>query len=262
MNNENITYELNNGNNKFQVSQPKKKKNTFFKVLCKHQLVIFICLLILLVAVNVVMFLLTLNLGGSAFSNSYKTNNDETKKEVHEDGYEHGHEETEINAYEIISVDNVQKVKKLDVLTVLAQEYVIDDETSLKGHIEWFRVKGYGTYSINLEGAEFVVDNANNYVFAKVARSTLEKTKYDEYELLATIDNSHELIKNQSTGANAGINQIHMFEEAISKHFENNNQAQDRVDEAGKKSIEELIKKSNPQVEDLVVKVEYIGEDI
>lgn len=43
---------------------------------------------------------------------------------------------------------------------------------------------------------------------------------------------------------------------------ENNNQAQDRADEAGKKRIEELIKKSNPQVEDLVVEVEYIGEDI
>ena len=158
--------------------QPQNKRgrlHAFLNVIQKNRTFLYIVLIIAFIAMSKFLLDSTVQVGTTAAMNSYLSTFESEKESTYQTLFQYYYDEAK-NKYLVsnrvgISVGDMKETANLEVLKVSDVEYIIEDQKD--GITSWLEVPGEGTYIVNLQAAEFVIDNDNSYVLVRAPHGIL-----------------------------------------------------------------------------------------
>lgn len=202
----------------------------------------------------------TINIKTNAVKDSYNT----AKNEASEDAYKKtadkiisiGEERYHIHNGVNITIESISVEPKLEVLDVEDVSYqIFDDETKLTKSTAWYRFSGKGTYTVNMELSEIIVDEERNYILIRVPKPVLNDFKITNREMLLFKEKGWETI---SDGYNlARTAEAQAFEE-IRQSISSNQDFYQAALHSAETILKNLARQSNPEL-DIDVDVEFFN---
>lgn len=189
----------------------------------------------------------------SAFSDSLEQQREETYQTFYERSFDIAEEKYHVANRVTISVEDVREEAELEVLQVSDIEYVYNEGNTKI----WTAVKGHGVYTVDLSLGEFVVDNARQYVLARVPAPRLGSAGLDyEYENYLFEDG----IFNGSTkeGIDLARNDLRTAQNQLQVKLSSTQIYYENAQRSAEEMIRNLVKNCNPDAARLVIDVEFI----
>lgn len=194
----------------------------------------------------------------AGYQDTYESRATEVYNQWYETGFEIGEKKYHVSNDVYISVDNLEKNGKLEVLKASAVEIMVEKqaENFIKRTV-WFEVHGEGTYVVNLEMAEFVVDNPRKSILVRIPRPVLEGievTKIDK--IFYKEDNLFG--GNYRKGANLQLQNYNEGSMEIQKSMRSNAFLYANAERVALSTVENLVREFNSDIPDLIVEVEFM----
>lgn len=160
-----------------------------------------------------------------------------------------------------ISIGDMKEVGKLEVLSVSDVEYVIDDKNDNDYNItSWLEVPGEGTFVVDMQEAEFIIDSQRNYVLVRVPYPELTNITIDYSNVKQLLFDNDIFNESYKIGEEQAIKQLKEADLLIKKELFANQNFYVTAQDAAKTEIEYIVKKFNPDVEDILVDVEFFED--
>lgn len=156
------------------------------------------------------------------------------------------------------NIKDIENTTGFEVLEVSDTEYIISDkEDNGNGITSWLEVPGQGTYIVNLQAAEFIVDNEREYVLVRAPYPEITNISidYGNVKKLQFINNIFN--DSYSVGEDLARSQLNSADLLIKKEFASNQHFYLSAQEAAVSSIQCLVKQLNPKLPDMTVDVEF-----
>ena len=201
-------------------------------------------------------------IGVSALKKSYKTTFEKEKEAAYNAQYEKYFKQAE-KAYHVsnrvnISIEGLKETANLEVLEVSDTEYIISDkEDNGNGITSWLEVPGQGTYIVNLQAAEFIVDNEREYVLIRAPYPEITNISIDYGNVKKLLFKNNIFNDSYSVGEDLARSQLNSADLLIKKEFASNQHFYLSAQEAAVSSIQCLVKQLNPKLPDMTVDVEF-----
>ena len=201
-------------------------------------------------------------IGVSALKKSYKTTFEKEKEAAYNAQYEKYFKQAE-KAYHVsnrvnISIEGLKETANLEVLEVSDTEYIISDkEDNGNGITSWLEVPGQGTYIVNLQAAEFIVDNEREYVLVRAPYPEITNISIDYGNVKKLLFKNNIFNDSYSVGEDLARSQLNSADLLIKKEFASNQHFYLSAQEAAVSSIQCLVKQLNPKLPDMTVDVEF-----
>lgn len=206
---------------------------------------------------------------------SYEIAKNEARSKASEFMYDLYTREHKVTTEVSISISELKEVSVLEVLEVDTVDYQIveneEDKTwlieavenvtdiLLKSPVHWLKIPGYGIYTVDLNTAEFIVDNERDYVLIRLPKPELTSItiKYDNVLLLYSGKGG--LLKNSvKDGIDEARKSYLNAEHNIKQNLLNNKSNSIRAEESAKTLLTNFVKQLNPQIENLIVEVQFM----
>lgn len=206
---------------------------------------------------------------------SYEIAKNEARSKASEFMYDLYTREHKVTTEVSISISELKEVSVLEVLEVDTVDYQIveneEDKTwlievfenvtdiLLKSPVHWLKIPGYGIYTVDLNTAEFIVDNERDYVLIRLPKPELTSItiEYDNVLLLYSEDGG--LLKNSvKDGVDEARKSYLSAEHNIKQNLLNNKSNSIRAEESAKTLLTNFVKQLNPQIENLIVEVQFM----
>lgn len=220
-------------------------------------------LAIVLMGVLILIFnFFTIRIGVSALKDSYKTTYEKEKDAAYNFQYEKSFKKAE-KEYHVenrvaISLKGLQETANLEVLKVSDTEYIVsEDEDNGKGITSWLEVPGQGTYIVNLQAAEFIVDNEREYVLVRAPYPEITNISIDYGNVKELLFKNNIFDDSFSVGEDLARTQLNSADILIKKEFASNQHFYQSAQKAAVSSIQCLVKQLNPKLPDMTVDVEF-----
>ena len=171
-----------------------------------------------------------------------------------------------------IQIQGITEIRNLEVLNVFLTDYQIwpEQETSggvldivvdpLIGDAEaWIRFNGIGTFTIDLQNTDFILDEQRKAMLVRVPSPVMEQIliQQDEDDVLYT--SSAGLFNNASdTGQQLVLSLTQKAQQDMTAKARSNPEYYAQAKASAEKTIIQLIKNLNPDLPDLTVEVEFI----
>lgn len=237
----------------------------------------------------VIMVLICIALAGSilkqgtnAATNAYDKSKEDAASKAYDlfyqDAYDRAKKKYLVTNQATISLNGIKEESKLEVLRVQNVVYEIanNDMTERKGVVEkttkavldvlgkepeaWLEVPGYGVFTVNMQLAEFIVDNANHYVLVRVPKPELGTTQIIPADIKRLyLQNGGWFRNSVEDGEKVIRGSIQDAELRMKQDIENNQEFYKRAEDSSKTILENLVRKMNMDIRDLKVEVEFIG---
>ncbi len=246
----------------------KNENNSESKNTAKNSKIINL-ILIGIFAVFMAVSLLIMNLGADKAKHSYLSSYDESYNNTYSntyndyvaDGYEAGYEKYHVKNEVNIYVGDIQECSSLEVLNVSDFDYAVSNNSDNEEKIDSvFEVTVIGTYCVNMQLSEFIIDNKNKTVTVRVQRPELTDFT-SRYEMLYFCKNGNILDildkGNYSEGENFAMKQITESKESIQHSLEFNQENNRNAEEAAINTLTSIITRLNPEIPDLKVFIEF-----
>lgn len=189
---------------------------------------------------------------------AYDTANSETYKEQYELAYKDSEAENHVSNRGTIALDSIKEISRLEVLRVSDVEYVINDGNTNSDNITtWLEVPGEGTFTVNLEGAEFIVDSENLYVMVRVPKPELTNLRVDYKNVQVLLFKNDFFNESYLVGENEAKQMVAEGEMLIRKELLSNQEYYKYAAASAERSIEYLIRQVNTDEPDLEIEVEF-----
>ena len=133
-------------------------------------------------------------------------------------------------------------------------EHALDNQN---GITSWLEVPGRGTYVVDLQASEFIVDDERSYVKARAPYPELANISIDCVNVHKLFFKNDMLNDSLKIGEEMARRQLSSADLLIKKEFASNQRFYLSAQEVAVSSIECLVKQLNPQVENLLVDVEF-----
>lgn len=246
--------------NKTARKEGKKKKEIRFKKGTGPTVAIVIS--IIMIFATVLIFMDTISNGASALADSYSNAYNEQKEATYQEKYDayknSAEEKFRVSNRVSIYVGNLKEEEKLEVLKVSDVEFIIDDRSNNEGHvISWLEVPGEGTYIVDLKAGEYVVDNERSHVLVRVPYPELTNITIDYANVQKILFKDDFFNGSYKEGEELARQQLSQAELLIKKEFASNQNFYLNAQAAAVSTIETLVKQLNPEVDNLVVDVEF-----
>lgn len=226
---------------------PSPKKNSFSKSL-------LLCCLSLLIAFFIFIA------GIMRMKKAYDTAVQNTYDEFYQTAFDFAEKQNHVSNYAIISVENIQEISRLEVLTVSDCEFVIKNADEESSTVAWLEVQGTGVFTVDLSASEFITDSERKNVLVRIPKPALTECTVSEADDRFWKDGS--IFFNGSTAEGVQLAQAQMREGRIM--VENAIRQNRTFNDAAKKSavymIQSLVQQWNPTIPDLQVEVEFIED--
>ena len=156
-----------------------KKGPDMQKLVKKHGLTASIILFMILLGTCLFLFRDAVNVGAKALANSYSSAYESERADAYEELYQNAFDKAEakyhVSNKAIISIANVKKTEKLQVIEAHQKEYITRNRDETTGNVTaWIEVTGKGVFVVDLKAAEFIVDNEHCHVLVRVPYPELE----------------------------------------------------------------------------------------
>lgn len=197
-----------------------------------------------------------------SFSETYDRTKNSTYSQFYDSAYELSEAENHVSNDTLITLSSIKEAKDLEVLCVYDTLYDVL-ETKEKT-TSWLKVAGSGTYTVNLNAAEFIVDNERAYVLVRVPKPELKskdvKLDNEKMDKIYFKENGFSLASSGKDGFALGIEQHARAQQLLEDDFKSNDQYLNWAEESTIRTIQTLIKSLNRDVENLQVEVEFYSD--
>ena len=220
--------------------------------------IILLALLLSIVLISAYSIKRSFSLGLETTMDSFQENYHSAEESTYSTYYEVAAKEAEkdnhVSNRGKIDIDNVKKVLKLKALTV--SDVVFSDRESsetISGTATCIKVTGEAVFTVNLEPAEYVIDNIRAYVLVRVPKPVLspDEIRIEKIETMwfsQNILNSNNSVK---TGAQLAYDQIAEAKELIMDDLRGNEQFSTMAENFAESMITTMIKTFNPEIPDI-----------
>ena len=226
--------------------------------------ILFVLVICLLAIFSVVIVRYSISKGVStatdAFQEAFNESKNDTYAKFKDAAYKLSESGHHVSNKVAISIHAVKEKADLNVLKVSDVVYIIDDKNETKdGTTSWLKVSGAGEFSVNLTEAEYVVDNARQYVLVRVPRPVIDsrKIRIENAESLHFEENKWSRGNSVKSGEELARDQLSEAKQRIQEDFEANEQYSKLAESSTQSMLAALIKGINPDVKDLQVEVEF-----
>ena len=265
----------NRGNSKNSKSK-RNKKNIFNKKDVGMGFTIIAAIICIIVIAYCYIDTLTVgaNSAISRYQNVKQEVSDSTYDEFYQKAYDISEENHHVSNQVSITLGSLKEQAKMEVLKISTVEYKTpeDDEgdvienilssisTFFKGNVvSWLEVPGYGVFTVDLQSAEFIIDNERGYVLIRLPSPELSEftIDYENVEILNFEDSG--IFKNPvKIGEDLARKQLQSAELTMRQNANSNQDYYQAAEKGAAKILSNLVKQLNPQIENLVVDVEFI----
>lgn len=249
---------------KENIAQKPEKKKFRFQIKKDMEPTIAITVSILMVFAIVFLFWNSVSKGAEALAGSYANAYNEQRNVTYRQKYNtyknSAEQKFHVSNRVSIYVGNLKEEEKLEVLKVNDVEFIIEDkDDNTDNVISWLEVPGEGTFVVDLKAGEYVVDNERAHVLVRVPYPELTNITIDYANVQKILfkDNKGIFNGSYSKGEDLARQQLSEAELLIKKEFTSNQNFYLNAQKAAISTIETLVKQLNPEVENLVVDVEF-----
>lgn len=204
------------------------------------------------------------SIGREAAKNAYIQAKEETADKVYDQFYQAAYSYAEkanhVSNVASISIEKVRKIGKLEVLSVNDQVYIISEEKdNNSGASVWISVPGQAVFTVDLEGAEYIIDSDRQYVLVRVPAPVLnlDTIKLGEAEKLLFEEGAFSSKSSVGTGEELGQNILREARSTIQIEMESNQEYFQLAKNAATRLIISYVKAFNQGIEGLTVEVEF-----
>ena len=234
--------------------QPQNKRgrlHAFLNVIQKNRTFLYIVLIIAFIAMSKFLLDSTVQVGTTAAMNSYLSTFESEKESTYQTLFQYYYDEAK-NKYLVsnrvgISVGDMKETANLEVLKVSDVEYIIEDQKD--GITSWLEVPGEGTYIVNLQAAEFVIDNDNSYVLVRAPHPELANITIDYENVNKLLFKNDMLNESFKYGENLAQSQLNAANALIRKELAANQNFYLNAEDAAVRTIQCLVKRFNPGID-------------
>ena len=170
-----------------------------------------------------------------------------------------------------IQIQGITEMRNLEVLNVFLTDYQIWPEQDSSGGIldvvtdplmgdaeAWIRFNGIGTFTVDLQNTEFILDEQRQTVLIRVPSPVMDQVliQQDNDDVLYTSDAG--LFNNSSdTGNQLILSMTQKAQQNMTAKARSNPEYYAQAKASAEKAITQLIKNLNPNLSDLTVEVEF-----
>lgn len=234
--------------------KPKLKKET--------GTVICLALMIVMAAAALLLFQNVIGKGAEALEDSYKAALASEKEAAYQEQYQKYFDAAEavnhVTNRASIYIGNIKETDKLEVLKVSDVEFIVEDSGNNTGNItSWLEVPGEGTFVVDLNAAEFIIDNERAHVLVRLPYPELTNVAIDYSNVKKILFKDDVFNGSYKQGEELAMKQLGEADLLIKKEFASNEHFYLNAQKAGASTIECLIRQLNPTVNDLDIEVEF-----
>lgn len=238
-----------------------KKKSAAKEVLKKHGFTLSVVLMIFLVTVCILLLRGAIRVTSESISDSYRTAYNSEKSDAYEalyqNAYDRAKQKYHVSNTVVISIANITESEKLEVLKANHVEFItVDREDNSDNITAWIEVSGTGVFVVDLQVAEFIVDNAHRYVCVRIPYPELSEVSINTMSRKLFKDG---ILKGSiSDGVHLTVDMINEAQYRIRKALMSNQYIQENAETVAASMITNLVKELNPDIPNLSVEVEFI----
>lgn len=193
-----------------------------------------------------------------SYSSSYESVKDDTYQKYYEEYYNKAKKDYQVSNRGTISIGNIKEIGKLEVLEVSDVEFVVENNSNnSNGITSWLEVPGKGTFVVNLEEAEFIIDNDKAHVLVRVPYPELTNVTIDYSNVEKRLFKNNLFNNSYRIGEDLAKKQLGEGDALIKKEFASNEHYYKNAQNAGISTIKSLVRQLNPDETNLEVDVEY-----
>ena len=244
-----------------EILKPKKNRTTL--------LVVVSVLLILIIAVVYLSISIIPNSLGSTLSNfreQAQSTHDTVSNDIYTKYYTKYREKYYTSSKVDISVGQLSTDPKLQVLAISSIKYDINETPSniineiFGGKTKsWLQVPANSVFTVNMQLAEYVIDNDCQYVLVRIPRPELSRFSIDHEKIVLRYFDESGVFKNADRSEVENYNdRLSKIESELYQEVLNNQSYYVMAQDNARKTISNLIKQLNPSYPDLVVDVEFM----
>jgi len=234
----------------------------------------------LLFCVGLYLLLDSFSVGASAASDAYHTSKDQTRQEVYNNFYQISYDKAEkdfhVSNRAAISVDFRQVENRLRVLEVFETSYITQGDaqsdsgftrifnqikTGLKDPCKdiWLEIPGKGSITVDLDAAEFIVDNVRESVCVRLPEPVLTSLGIDNKTGVTVLlfDDNGLLKDSVSDGNQVATSILAQSQEKLRAAIQSNDYLFECARNSAKQILNQLIRDLNPQYPDLLIEIEF-----
>ena len=241
------------------TSRKKKKTKVNYNL-------IMICASLSLVVFSALLILSSLRSAAANTRNNFVDNTKEKSSEIHEKIYETVKEIAEHNHHVLnrgsITVGSLREESKLEVYKVYENEYVIENATDNAYNMtQWLKITGTGTFVVNLQLSEFIIDDDNQIVTIRIPGIELEQPQIVSYHRYFNSDDFdlNLFVDKEKAGSEISEKQKYKGLEMLTDDIKGNSEYHRDAVESTKTILTNLIKGLNPN-KNIKVIIEFINE--
>lgn len=245
----------------------KTKKKTFFQSLSKRWLVASVFpILLAVVAFFLCLYFVTetVSIGANSAKDAYEAAKNTKSQEVYQSFYDTAYESAE-EAFHLsnqvsITLGDIRETAALEVLSVSAVGYSVQDKADNNAATSWLKVTGTGTFTVNLQAGEFIVDDERQYVLVRVPKPVLTGFSTSDTEPMLFEDGSFMGFFNGDNSKGADLALAQVKEAALDARLSiiSNQRFYQSAETSAELMIENLVRALNQDVEDLTVEIEFM----
>ncbi len=216
-----------------------------------------------------------LRIGASAASSTYHSQKEEVSEEIYQTFYEKSYnaaEKTHHVSNEIsISIGSLREESRLEVLKVSNVAYEIRDSESenilysIVDHIRdrdvssWMKVPGNGVFTVNLQTAEFIIDDDRQYVLIRLPKPELTEFTIDYSNVEELYFDDKGAFKNSAmVGVELAREQLESAELDLRAEITSNQRFYQSACDAAENILTNLVRELNPEMPELTVDIEFM----
>lgn len=193
-----------------------------------------------------------------SYNSAYASERGAAYQARYEKYYERAEQKYHVSNTVSISIGDLKDTAKLEVLKVSDVEYIVEESNNnSNGITSWLEVPGEGTYVVNLEAAEFIVDSERAYVLVRAPFPELTNIKIDYANVQKLFFKNDLLNDSYKVGEDLARKQLGSADMLIKKEFTSNQYFYHSAQDAAISTIQCLVKQLNPKAPNLAVEVEF-----
>lgn len=191
-----------------------------------------------------------------------KTNTTETiRREAYNTVYDISEGAHHTSNRALILLDDIHEIAELEVLQISTSDiYISDEEDKSRQQTIWYKMSGTGTYTVNLQMTEFIVDNERQHVLVKAPLPSITKFKEGKPEELLYHDERFwpsQRNNNVEQGELTAQKMLFKARTAMMKSLESNDAYFEAAKNSAVRLITTMIKSMNPSMKNLKVTVVF-----
>lgn len=250
-------------NHLLDISVEETKENLTLKESKKnnHKITICLAMMIVLALISFWLFCDGIKAGAEAltvhYENAYSGEKDKAYQIMYNNAFEKAEKKYHVSNRGVISIKNLEEISRLEIIKANDVEFITENRNENSGKITaWLEVTGEGTFVIDLQAAEFIIDDEHQYVLVRVSHPTLTDVSITDTQKRFFEDDW----KNGSyrEGVELAQKQRNEASMRIQKSLMANQYVYLNAKSVAESMIQNLVKQFNPDIPELKVEVEFM----